>query len=110
MKYLIDTHWVASFLNGRAEARSLLQILTFEESAISLITYGEIYEGIYYARNPKQAEQGFRQFLQAVPVLPLNRAILRRFATIRGDLRRRGAGQLLVIRISLSLQQLYTTT
>jgi tRNA(fMet)-specific endonuclease VapC len=90
MRYLIDTHWVASFLNGRQEARTLFEALSLEESAISLITYGEIYDGIYYGQNPQLAERGFRQLLRALPVLPLNRAMLRRFGYIRGDLRRRG--------------------
>jgi len=90
MTYLIDTHWIASFLNGREEARQLFQALTFQESAMSLVTYGEIYEGIYYGRNPLQSERSFQQFLRALAVLPLNRAILRQFGRIRGDLRRRG--------------------
>jgi predicted nucleic acid-binding protein len=32
----------------------------------------------------------FRQFLRRVDVLPLNRSIMRRFAQVRGELRRRG--------------------
>ncbi|MBN9388762.1 MAG: type II toxin-antitoxin system VapC family toxin [Chloroflexi bacterium] len=59
--------------------------------AISLITYGEIYEGIYYGRNPRQNEQVFHQFLQGVDVLPLTRLVMRRFARIRGHLRQTGA-------------------
>jgi predicted nucleic acid-binding protein len=59
--------------------------------AISLITFGEIYEGIYFSgHDPAAEERGFRQFLQGVAVLPLNRAIMRRFAHIRGNLRRTG--------------------
>jgi tRNA(fMet)-specific endonuclease VapC len=58
--------------------------------AISLITYGEVYEGIYYGQNPPQNERIFRQFLRGVTVLPLNRQIMERFARIRGDLRRKG--------------------
>jgi predicted nucleic acid-binding protein len=54
------------------------------------VTYGEIYEGIYYGRDPAGTERVFRQFLRAVDVLRLTRPIMRRFARVRGDLRRRG--------------------
>lgn len=90
MSYLIDSDWVADWLVGRPEATRLLTELSADGIAISLVTYGEIYEGIYYGRDPKRAEQVFRQFLRDVPVLPLHRPILQRFARIRGDLRRRG--------------------
>ncbi len=91
MTYLVDTDWVASFLNGRTDAQHLFEMLTFEEMAISLITYGELLDGIYYyGRNPQQSEVVFRTFLRGVAVLPLHEPIMERFALIRGDLRRRG--------------------
>ncbi len=55
-----------------------------------LITYGEVYDGIYYGANPQRHERVFREFIRSVPVLPLNRAIMRRFARVRGQLRRQG--------------------
>ncbi len=88
--YLVDTDWVAPFLKGRPEAVQLLTALSADGLAISLITYGEIYEGIYYGRNPTVAEAGFREFLRGVRILPLTRPITRRYARIRGDLRARG--------------------
>ncbi|CCF85432.1 type II toxin-antitoxin system VapC family toxin [Nitrolancea hollandica] len=57
--------------------------------AISLITYGAIYEGIYYGGQRQQSERGFTAFLGVIPVLPLNRSIMRHFACIRGELRQR---------------------
>jgi tRNA(fMet)-specific endonuclease VapC len=90
MTYLIDTHWVASYLNGRPDAIQLLNQLAPSGIAISLITYGEIYDGIYHGRTPQAAEQGFLQFLHTAPVLSLNKSIMKRFAQIRGDLRLAG--------------------
>ena len=90
MTYLVDTDRVASFLNGRSAETRLLTTLAPRGLAISLITYGEIYEGIYGGRDSAAAERAFLRFLRAVDVLPLNRSIMRRFARIRGDLRRRG--------------------
>lgn len=92
MSYLLDTDAVADWLNNRPEALRLLPTLQPEGMAISLITYGEVYDGIYCGRDPRAAEQAFLRFLRGVIVLPLNRAILRRFAALRGDLRRRGFG------------------
>jgi predicted nucleic acid-binding protein len=57
---------------------------------VSIITYGEIYEGIFYGTDPQKYERGFTQFLREVDVLRLNRAIMKQFARIRGHLRQTG--------------------
>src|SRR5262245_10396492 len=90
MIFLVDSDWVADWLKGRPPAVQLLLRLSTDGIAISSVTYGEIYEGIYYGRDPQTHERGFRLFLRTTPVLPLNRSIMRRFARIRGDLRARG--------------------
>ena len=90
MTYQIDTDWLADYLASKPAAVSLLTMLEPQGLAISLVTYGEIYEGIYFGRNPAAAEREFKQFLRRAPVLPLNRTIMRDFARLRGDLRRRG--------------------
>lgn len=91
MRYLLDSDWVADWLKGRLEAKKLVSSFTPEDEIfISLITYGEIYEGIYFGNDSETAEVSFRKLLRFVDVLPLNRDILRRFARIRGDLRRKG--------------------
>lgn len=90
MKYLIDTDWLIDYLKGKAAAGKLLDHLVHEGIAISLITYGEILEGIYYGKNPKQQEQNFRSFLRIAPILPLTESSLERFADIRGGLRSQG--------------------
>jgi tRNA(fMet)-specific endonuclease VapC len=90
VSYLVDSDRVADWLQGRPAAVDALRSLAADGLAISLVTYGEIYEGIYYGRDPAGSERVFRQFLRAVDVLPLTRPIMRRFARLRGDLRRRG--------------------
>ncbi len=90
MRHLVDTDAVADWLNNRPEAVSLLPALEPEGLAISLITYGEVYDGIYYGRDPRAAEQAFLRFLRGVTVLPLTRTIMKHFARIRGQLRRQG--------------------
>jgi tRNA(fMet)-specific endonuclease VapC len=88
--YLIDTDVVADWLKGIQTARALLPTLQPAGIAISLITVGEILEGIYFGASTQAHAAGFRHFLRGVDVLPANRRIMERFARIRGDLRRRG--------------------
>jgi tRNA(fMet)-specific endonuclease VapC len=90
MTYLVDTDWVADFLKGRRPALDLFEALGPDGLAISIITYGEIQEGILYWQNRQPHEHGFRQFLRWVRVLPLTRTTMQHFARIRGDLRVRG--------------------
>lgn len=90
MKYLVDSDWVADYLKGRQQAVDLIARLGEEGLAISMITFGEIYEGIFYGGNPRENERGFLQFLRFVDVVPLNRLVMKRFARIRGELRHRG--------------------
>lgn len=90
MRYLVDSDWVILALRGNQNAQNLLNSLAPDGLAISLITYGEVYEGIYFGQNRRASEAGFHQFLRGVDVLGLNRQIMRRFAQVRGDLRRTG--------------------
>lgn len=88
--YLIDSDYVVDWLKGKAPAVHLLQSLVRDDLAISAITYGEVFEGIYYGHNRRQIERVFRQFLHGVSALPVTRLVAHRFGVIRGDLRQRG--------------------
>lgn len=89
--YLVDSDWVVSALKGRPEAHALLTTLAPQGLAISLITYAEIYQGIYYGRDPQRHERGFLDFIRDVAVIPLNKRIMKQFARTRGDLQAKGA-------------------
>ena len=71
MSYLIDSDWTADYLKGRATAVTLLDHLFADGLAISIVTFAEVYEGVYYGTNPQQNEAIFRRFLRGVPVLPI---------------------------------------
>ena len=90
MSYLVDTDWCADFLVDRAIAVQLFRRLAPEGLAISIATYGELYEGVLYGRDRDAQDVGFRQFLLGVEVLPLTTAVMQRFAEVRGRLRRDG--------------------
>lgn len=51
MNYLADTDWVVDYLKGRATAVAFINGLLPLGLAISAMTFGELYEGIYYGRN-----------------------------------------------------------
>jgi tRNA(fMet)-specific endonuclease VapC len=88
--YLVETDWISDCLHGRPEATETLLELAADGLAVSLMTFGELYQGAYYARYPHTALRGRRAFLQGKRRLPLNRAITERFGVIRGELSRRG--------------------
>ena len=90
MKYLVDSDYVADYLKGRPLATDLLERLFQDGIGISIITFAEVYEGIYYGHNRSQHEQGFRRFMTTTPLLSITRSIARQFALIRGDLRAKG--------------------
>lgn len=74
-------------MKGRDDAVRLFATLATEPLAISLVTYGEIYDGIYRSTHPTKQEATFLQLLGWVQVIGLDEAIMRRFGRIRGDLR-----------------------
>jgi predicted nucleic acid-binding protein len=90
MTYLLDTDYIVDYLVGRRDAITFLSSLIPDGVGISLLTVGEIYEGIYYGRDPQKGEEGFRHFLRLVEVVPFDQPIMQQFARIRGELRRKG--------------------
>jgi tRNA(fMet)-specific endonuclease VapC len=90
MSYLIDTDIVADYLNGRQQAVQLLQSFPPSAIAISIITYGEIIQGVLFGQNVAVHHRGFRQFLRIASVVTLNQQIMRQFATVRDALTKQG--------------------
>src|SRR5438105_2756120 len=90
MTYLLDTDWAISYLNGRQEAFQLFNSLKQDGLAISYVTYAEIYQGVYYSKDPKAAEAAFLQFLRRVEQLAISKSVLKVFSRLRGDLKSRG--------------------
>ena len=90
MKYLVDSDYVADYLGARPHAIQLLSSFAKDDLSISLITYGEIYEGIHFGRDPQKTTDVFQRFLRSVVILPPTQPIMQHFARIRGELRRTG--------------------
>lgn len=85
--YLVDTDWAIDYLNGQDRTRKRLEELEGSGLALSIISLAEIYEGIYYSKDPEANEQALLGFLQGVTVLSMDEEIARLFGKERGRLR-----------------------
>ena len=70
-------------MKGRAAAIALVNLLIPDGIAVSVITLAEVYEGIYYGRDPIGDEQALRQFLRGVAVLDVNAKTVARMIPCR---------------------------
>src|SRR5918996_446787 len=86
--YLLDTDWIVDVLNGQEKAIKTVLELAASGLAVSIIIYGELYEGAAFAHEPDPALLGLRSFLKGKAMLPLTQPVMERFAQIRGSLPR----------------------
>jgi tRNA(fMet)-specific endonuclease VapC len=89
--YLIDTDWIIHYLLGATSIKEELHRLRPEGLAVSIISLAEVYEGVFYSRDPEASQKGFTEFLENVSVLGLDEDVCRVFAGERGKLRKKGA-------------------
>ncbi len=90
MRYLVDSDWLIDAFMDVPTAVNLLARLREEGLAVSIISYGELFEGVIGAPDPATELAHFRRFLARLALLELDDAIMERFARIRAELRRRG--------------------
>lgn len=91
MKYLIDTDWVIDHFNRVGKTTRRLKELAPQGLALSVISLAELYEGVYYSRDPIRSEIILREFLVPdLAVLGIDEEICRIFGKERGRLRRQG--------------------
>lgn len=81
---------MADYLKGRVPAVELIQSLLPADLAISIITFAEVYEGVYYGRERVRYERMYDDFLRGVDIVEISQPIARRFAITRGMLRAQG--------------------
>jgi tRNA(fMet)-specific endonuclease VapC len=90
LKYLIDSDWIIDLLLGRQDAISLAETLSAEGFGISLMTFVEVYEGIFGSRNPLSSERTFQLLLDGTPVVEISRLVALQTAEMRNALRSTG--------------------
>lgn len=75
------------YLNGRQDITERLESLMLEGLGLSVVSLAELYEGVYYSRDPERDERGLNEFLQGVTLLGLDEEVAKTFGRERGRLR-----------------------
>ena len=75
-------------MHGQQSATQTVAELSDAGVAISLISYGELYEGAYHARNQAASLGELQQFLRGKALIPLTPEIRETFGIVRGGLSR----------------------
>jgi predicted nucleic acid-binding protein len=88
--YLVDTDWAIDYLNGQERTRKRLRELADGGLAFSMLSLGEVYEGILYSKDPEKDEQVLRDFLRFVAIVNIDNETCRLFGSERGRLRALG--------------------
>jgi len=91
MTYLVDTDWVIDHLRQVETTTKKLEELAPEGLALSIVSLAELYEGVYYSRNPEQSEAILKSFLSPeLEVLGIDEETSQIFGRERGRLRPQG--------------------
>jgi len=90
VRYVVDSDWLIDAFVGVPGAVDLLARLRGEGLAVSIISYVELFEGAISAPDPAVELARFRRFLARLTLMPIDDAIMERFARNRADLRRQG--------------------
>jgi len=88
--YLIDTDWVVHHLNGHTVIIQRLQALQPEGLGLSVVALAELYEGVYYSRDPVESEAKLNDFLESVSIVGMDESTAKIFGRERGRLRAEG--------------------
>ena len=89
-RYLVDTDWIISYLNGHPGVVRRLDELKEEGLAISVVSLAELYEGIYYSTDPEGNERDLNDFLRGVAIIGVDVDTCKLFGKARGRLRTAG--------------------
>ena len=89
-QYLIDTDWVIHYLHGHPAIVERLDELQPQGLILSIVSLAELYEGVYYSRDPEGDEQDLNNFLRGTTVLGIDEDICKTFGRERGRLRAAG--------------------
>jgi tRNA(fMet)-specific endonuclease VapC len=90
LHYLLDTDWVVHYLHAHPGIVSRLDALQPQGLALSIISLAELYEGVFYSRDPEGDGQDLHDFLRGVTVLGIDATIAILFGRERGRLRAAG--------------------
>lgn len=90
MKYLADSDYLIDATGNLPSAVRTLEQLAPQGIGVSIVSYGEIFEGAFGFPDPEGLLAAYRDFLGDYPTLPLTDPILATFARLRSRLRQQG--------------------
>lgn len=90
MKYLVDSDWLIDAFGGIVSAVQTLASLRHDTPAVSIISYGELFEGGVAMPDPEQKIAQLAEFLDEFELLGLDPSTMRIFAQVRNQLRVKG--------------------
>jgi tRNA(fMet)-specific endonuclease VapC len=90
MPYLIDTDVVIDHLTNQADATELLEHLSSDGIAISVVSYMEAYQGVLRSVDRQRANAQLEAFLASTPILPFSPRVAVRCAELREQLSQEG--------------------
>jgi tRNA(fMet)-specific endonuclease VapC len=87
---MLDTNTASSLLKGQSSVVERLAAATPERTCLSVVTEAELLYGVAKRPEARKLRAAVDEFLAAIEVLAWSSAAARRYATIRGELERRG--------------------
>jgi tRNA(fMet)-specific endonuclease VapC len=90
LSFLIDTDWVIDHFNGVTHVTRRLKELQPQGLGLSVVSAAELWEGVFYSRDPKRSQETLEGFLSGVELLGLDEEFCKRFGQLRGSMRKRG--------------------
>lgn len=87
--YLIDSDVLINFLKGEPDAVKTIEKLQKQPLYVSIISVGEILEGLLETKNKKKLTS-FKELLKTLTVVNIDFMVIEKFASVRKLLRKKG--------------------
>lgn len=87
--YLIDSDVLINFLKGQPDTVKTIKKLQKQPLYVSIISVGEILEGLLAAKNKKKLTS-FKELLKTLTVVNIDFVVIEKFASVRKLLRKKG--------------------
>ncbi|BAY95452.1 MULTISPECIES: type II toxin-antitoxin system VapC family toxin [unclassified Tolypothrix] len=90
MTYLLDTDTCIYWIKDINSVRTKVREIGWEQISICSITVAELYFGAYNSQRIAENLARAEEFIQNLPVVPLNTPALKKFGELKAELRRLG--------------------
>lgn len=90
MRYLVDTDWVIDYMHRVPRVVDRIAVLTPDGIGMSVVTLGELVDGVQGDRDPEASEREMDAFLERVDLIDVDETIARIFGRERRRLRLAG--------------------